>query len=88
MISVENTTKSYSGRTGCMCGCNGNYNTSERARKSAITALLKHPDVKLYVWLNESKGCLSVETESRIRAVYLNAQGVEQAAKLVKKVGA
>jgi hypothetical protein len=77
MLTVNHTTQSYAGKLGCMCGCNGNYNTSERARKSAITALLKHSDVKLYAWLNDSEGCLSVETETRNRALYLTAEGVK-----------
>lgn len=43
MLTVEQTTRSYTGKPACMCGCNGTYNDSERARKMAITALLKNP---------------------------------------------
>jgi len=47
MLNIEHTTESYSGRPGCMCGCNGTYNESERARRMAITAMLKNENARL-----------------------------------------
>jgi len=79
MINVNNTTKSYSGRPGCMCGCNGKYNESPRARKMAITQLTKNPEVRLLVWNNHTEGCIHVENETRSRVLYLNAYGVAEA---------
>ena len=79
MITVDQTTRSYSGKPGCMCGCLGTYNTSERARKIAITQLLKDPNVEFDTWSNGEEGCLSVRTATRQRALYLNARGVAAA---------
>ena len=76
MLTVEQTTRSYSGKPGCMCGCNGEYKDSERARKLAITQLLKDPRVKFETW-GSDEGCLFVRTETRKRVLYLNAKGVE-----------
>ena len=75
MLTVNQTTRSYSGRLGCMCGCMGRYSTTERARKSAITALLKNPAVKFEAW-PEGDGCLHVQTKTRNRVLYLTAEGV------------
>jgi len=75
MLTVNHTTRSYSGKAGCMCGCLGNYNESERVRKSAITALLKDPRTHLDAW--GDGGCLHITTDTRIRALYLTPEGVE-----------
>lgn len=76
MLTVNETTRSYSGKPGCMCGCNGNYNEGERARKLAITQLLKDPAVKFQAWADDAEGCLFVETATRNRVLYLNGEGV------------
>jgi hypothetical protein len=76
MLTLNETIRSYSGKPGCMCGCLGKYNEGERARKMAITALLKDPAVKFQAWANDSEGCLYVVTATRNRALYLNQQGV------------
>jgi hypothetical protein len=81
MLNVTDTVKSYSGKPGCMCGCNGTYNEGERARKMAITALLKNPAVRLQAWkeFGGDAGCVFVETPTRNRVLYLTAAGVEAA---------
>ena len=76
MLTVNQTTRAYSGKSGCMCGCNGNYSDSERARKLAITQLLKNPDVKFRAWDNDNEGCVFVTTSTRNRVLFLNAEGV------------
>ena len=78
MLTVDQTVRSYSGRPGCMCGCNGDYNEGERARKLAITQLLKNPDVQLQSWnlSGGDAGCLFVDTPTRTRALYLTEAGV------------
>lgn len=78
MLKLENTVRAYSGKPGCMCGCNGVYNEGDRARKMAATALLKHPAVKLHTWTEAGAdvGCMYVETATRTRALYLTAEGV------------
>jgi hypothetical protein len=82
MLTVMDTVRAYSGRPGCMCGCNGTYNEGERARKMALTALLKDPTVRLQTWKPSGgdAGCLYVETATRNRVLYLTAEGVEKLA--------
>jgi hypothetical protein len=77
MLTVTQTTRSYTGKRGCMCGCNGEYKDSERARKLAITQLLKDLRVRFETWAGGSEGCLFVETTTRMRALYLTAEGVQ-----------
>lgn len=79
MLKVEHTTRSYSGKPGCMCGCNGDYNEGTRARKLALTHLLKNPNVRLQRWNNDQEGCLYLVTATRNRVLYLNALGVSTA---------
>lgn len=76
MLTVNQTTRSYSGKPGCMCGCNGKYNEGERARKLAITQLLNDPRVKFDAWSDDAEGCLYVVTATRNRVLYLNGAGV------------
>ena len=83
MLTVTQTTRAYAGKPGCMCGCNGTYNESERARKMAITQLLKNPAVRFDSWDNGNEGCVFVVTNTRNRVLYLNAEGV----KAVKAMG-
>ena len=79
MINVNDTVRSYSGKTGCMCGCNGTYNDSTRARKMAITQILKQ-DFKVDDFGKADKdgtaGCVFVESETRNRVLYLTQAGV------------
>jgi hypothetical protein len=79
MLNVNQTVRSYSGKPGCMCGCNGSYNEGERARKMAMTALLKNPNVRVQAWNSsaDDAGCLFADTDSRTRVLYLTAEGVE-----------
>jgi hypothetical protein len=76
MLTVTQTTRSYTGRPGCMCGCNGTYNEGERARKMAITALLKSPVVRFDTWAGGTEGAIFVVTATRNRVLYLTAEGV------------
>lgn len=82
MLTVTDTVRSYSGRPGCMCGCNGKYNEGERARKMAATALLKDPDMRVQTWKESGgdAGCIYVETATRNRVLYLTAEGVAKVA--------
>ena len=81
MLTLEHTVRSYSGTPGCMCGCKGKYNEGERARKMAITALLKNPEVRVQAWKPSGgdAGCLFVDTPTRTRALYLTEAGVAAA---------
>jgi hypothetical protein len=87
MLTVDHTVRSYSGRAGCMCGCNGTYNESPLARKRALNALLKDPAVKLDTWKlsGGDAGCLYVDTATRTRVVYLTEEGAALAKSLLAK---
>jgi len=79
MLDVKDTVRSYSGKTGCMCGCNGTYNDSTRARKMAVTQILKQ-DFKVDDFgkadNDGTAGCVFVESETRNRVLYLTTDGV------------
>ena len=77
MLTVNQTIRSYAGRPGCMCGCNGAYNATPRVRKMAITQLLKDPRVALQTWSEGAEGCLYIRTPTRNRVLYLTADGVQ-----------
>ena len=77
MLKVEHTIRSYSGKPGCMCGCNGEYKDTERSRKLAITQLLKNPDVRFDSWNGGEEGAVFVVTATRNRVLYLTAEGVK-----------
>lgn len=77
MLTLEHTTRSYTGARGCMCGCKGKYSESDRARKMAITQLLKDPTVRLQTWPpHDDAGCVFVDTPTRTRVLYLTEAGV------------
>ena len=79
MLTLTHTVRAYSGKTGCMCGCNGTYNNSERARKMAITQILKQ-DFKVDDFGKAdddgTAGCVFFESMTRNRVLYLTTDGV------------
>ena len=87
MINVNDTVRSYSGKKGCMCGCNGSYNEGERARKLALTHILKQDfQVENFNTTDKdgTRGCIYVESETRNRVLYLTEAGVEAALELAQ----
>lgn len=83
MLVLEDTVKSYSGKPGCMCGCNGNYTTSAQSRRSAITRLMK-AEFRVqdfnYKMPPEDRiaGCIYSETETRNRVLYVTTSGLKK----------
>jgi len=63
-----------------MCGCNGTYNEGARARKMAITAMLKNTEARVNDFGRTDSegvaGCVFFETDTRNRVLYLTAEGV------------
>jgi hypothetical protein len=87
MITSSDVFRTYSGKPGCMCGCLGDYKDSERAKKSAITRLLKD-DYRLQLWEGDSDdvmGCIYVQTETRNNVIYLR-KGTELPMEMLLKV--
>lgn len=75
--SIENIKKVYSGKRGCMCGCNGKYSYNEgvsreswqgpvnvRSVKIIANKVLNHPNVKF------EDDYAFVEENGRIKVVY------------------
>ena len=84
MLTVDQTVQTYAGSNGCMCGCKGTYNEGKRARKMAMTALLKNSEVQLRSWKpflfsGGDAGCLFVDTATHTRVLYLTEAGVAAA---------
>ena len=78
MLEVAHTVRTYRGKPGCMCGCRGTYSETPRARKMAITQMLADPTVKFEVGHidKDIPGCIFISSNSRVRVLYLNADGI------------
>lgn len=87
-LTAGDVARSYSGKTGCACGCRGNY--SERnSTKSLVLSQLKQTwrstDV---VWSDvgldlDGRFFFAVDTETRARTVYLTKEATERLSHLV-----
>jgi hypothetical protein len=87
MVTFENVFQTYSGRPGCMCGCNGEYRTTDRAKKSALTRILKE-DYKVQLWddkIDDIMGCIFYETDTRNNVAYLR-KGTELTDEMLDRV--
>ncbi len=76
MIAWTDIGRTYSGKSGCMCGCMGNYRETSRAKKMALTKLFKDPTTKLQLWDKDSNGeigCLYADDGNRNNVVYILA---------------
>lgn len=79
MLTHNNIDKVYSGKPGCMCGCNGNYSKSDKAKKSALTRMLKtNYKVQMFSKSHDNLGCLYFDNErgTRTNAIYLKKDAV------------
>lgn len=88
-LTVTDTIRSYSGKSGCMCGCQGTYNESLRARKLAISQILRQDwavDDFKRVDADGEAGCIYVKSETRNRVLYLTQQGVLKAQQLKQQL--
>lgn len=86
-LTVEDTLETYSGMSGrCMCGCAGTYHKGERARKMAITKLLKSDNLEIQKFDRVHDGyygCIFQTTETRHNVLYLNESGFKKAEALL-----
>jgi hypothetical protein len=68
-----------------MCGCRGTYSETERAKKLALTKILKQ-DYKVQLWGGDHEaGCIFVETDTRNNVIYLKP-GTVLPAEMMEKV--
>jgi hypothetical protein len=81
MLNVSKVAKVYSGKIGCMCGCNGKYSYNEgvpredwqgpvnvRTVRMFTKQVLAHPDVQF------EDNYAFVEQNGRIKVVYFKEQ--------------
>lgn len=75
---LDNATKTYSGKTGCACGCGGNYaNAITPAGQQRIKRILKADPAKVvFINFNDGEGCLEIENRegTRVTRVYVNTE--------------
>lgn len=69
-INVRDIKQSYSGRSGCMCGCRGHYSVIASAIKANLTRMKKLAAAGAKVYL-EKGCCYYTENNGRIFALYL-----------------
>jgi hypothetical protein len=72
---LETATQTYNGKTGCACGCGGNYDDANTiAGKKRIAKIAKaNPDKVAFFNFNNGEGCLEVENAdgTRVTRVYV-----------------
>jgi hypothetical protein len=83
MATLDKVTKVYSGKPGCMCGCNGKWTYSSTAKadsgceptrndsivKRTFNKIMKDPDVVVDDLGSEL--CYSVTTKTRLNVFYV-----------------
>ena len=72
---LDNATKTYSGKTGCACGCGGNYaDAITPAGQQRIKRILNcDPSKVQFINFNDGEGCLEIENRdgTRVTRVYV-----------------
>ncbi len=64
--SKDNVVRVYTGKLGCMCGCQGKYSTEGRGVSITYNKVMNHPNVRF----DDAANCAYVETETRNLVVY------------------
>jgi hypothetical protein len=71
MITINDILRTYNGKSGCMCGCNGEYRDSDRAKKSALKRVLAG-DFKVDLWNGPVEmGAIYIDDGRRNSVIYL-----------------
>jgi hypothetical protein len=72
---LETATQTYNGKTGCACGCGGNYDDANTiAGKKRIAKIMKANLEKVAFFdFNNGEGCLEIENAdgTRVTRVYV-----------------
>lgn len=76
---LEFATDTYNGKTGCACGCGGNYAGAESvAGQKRIKKILNaNPEKVAYFDFGGGYGCLEVENEDGTRVTRVYVQKAE-----------
>ena len=64
MIDISKVTRVYSGKPGCMCGCNGKYYSPETSQRT-VTRIVNELNANLDTEYNEGAQCYWVVTPTR-----------------------
>jgi len=71
---LENATQTYNGKTGCACGCGGNYDEAESvAGQKRIKKIMNADPEKLIAYdFGNNEGCIEIENRdgTRVTRVY------------------
>lgn len=78
LLTEQNVDEVYSGRPGCGCGCKGKYGRSTRFIRMVVKELRQTPDKVLFGATFGDRTCLSLETETRFRWVYIKTTVFDQ----------
>jgi len=66
---IEKVVQVYSGRPGCMCGCQGTYREDKKAIKRIYNIMAKSPDIYSYNNSIDHFACLNY-SPNRIYVIY------------------
>ena len=64
--TIENVSRVYTGLPGCMCGCIGKYNESDRSKKIIFNKIMRNPNHKF----DADANCVYVQTATRNLVAY------------------
>ena len=73
---LQNATNTYNGKTGCACGCGGNYadaNTVSGQRRIKKIMNANPEKVTVFHFGNSDEGCIEIENQdgTRVTRVYV-----------------
>ena len=67
-IKRENVTRVYSGKSGCMCGCQGKYSDKPAMMTRIFNEVNNHPNKKT----DENVKCIYLDVNGRNKVVYFS----------------
>ena len=75
MIDRSKVVRAYSGKSGCMCGCKGTYNTDETSKGTVtkiVNKLNESPNTKYLAEAN----CFYLDENGRNLVVYVDPESL------------
>ena len=78
-LDIKKFDQVYFGKQGCACGCGGNYHTTERMFKTALTKMKKLvKEGNKLTLIKSSPDIIGLEFEERAIRIYTNQKVVEE----------
>lgn len=74
---LENATSTYNGKTGCACGCGGNYSDADSvAGQRRIKKIMNaSPEKVAFFNFGQGEGCLELENQDGTRVTRIYVKG-------------